>query len=345
MRSHGKLKLGFYPLPASEARRLRNCISFPSQCSALDPCVGDGVAFAALLEGTQARRYGIELDSYRAEQARCCGIETLQADTLDVRCPVETLSLLYLNPPYDWEMGQSGNRRLELVFLEHTYRWLRSDGVLVLVVPQSRLKPCARILAEHFNAHRIYRLTEPECQRYDQVVILAVRRKRSERLQDSRLLDLTQYLEQLSAKTEIEPLGDVPGPLYPVPESAPVALNHVGAPLDEVEDALLQSAAYRQAARILIREQSSVRGRPLTPLHGGHVGLLCTAGMLNGVFGEGETRHIAHWRSVKFTDHWQDDESDGTVVMHDRERFSHELTLIFASGETQVLTHEKKDPS
>ncbi|HXM24365.1 MAG TPA: tetratricopeptide repeat protein, partial [Terriglobales bacterium] len=28
---------------------------------------------------------------------------------------------------------------------------------------------------------------------------------------------------------------------------------------------------------------------------------LCTAGMLNGVFGGGEDRHIAHWRSVKFT--------------------------------------------
>jgi hypothetical protein len=28
-------------------------------------------------------------------------------------------------------------------------------------------------------------------------------------------------------------------------------------------------------------------GRPITPLHGGHVGLLCTAGLLNGVFGQG----------------------------------------------------------
>jgi hypothetical protein len=30
-----------------------------------------------------------------------------------------------------------------------------------------------------------------------------------------------------------------------------------------------------------------------------HVGLLCTAGLLNGVFGEREDRHIARWRSVK----------------------------------------------
>ncbi len=31
-------------------------------------------------------------------------------------------------------------------------------------------------------------------------------------------------------------------------------------------------------------------------------------------------------------------------ILHDRERFSHELTLVFANGKTQVLTHEKKEP-
>jgi hypothetical protein len=115
--------------------------------------------------------------------------------------------------------------------------------------------------------------------------------------------------------------------------------------LDEVEDLLLDSAAYRQASRILVPKLHDVRGRPLTPLHGGHVGLLCTAGLLNGVFGEGEHRHIAHWRSVKFTDHWEEEEEDGTKILHDRERFSHELTLVFANGRTQILAHEKKESS
>ena len=59
--------------------------------------------------------------------------------------------------------------------------------------------------------------------------------------------------------------------------------------------------------------------------------------------GEGKDRHIAHWRSVKFTDHWEEQEEDGTKILHDRERFSHELTLVFANGKTQILTHEKKE--
>ena len=342
MRAHGQAKLGFYPLPVAEAERLKNWLHFSEQFSALDPCVGDGIAFAQLLRDAPVRRYGIEIDAYRAEQARAGGIETVQANAMDVRCPAETVSLLYLNPPYDWESGGSNNQRLELVFLEHSYRWLKAGGVLVFVIPQLRLAKCARLLSEHFADLRVFRLTEPACLQYKQIVVLATRRKRHSKVSDAVLLDGVRYLEALATKSGLEPLGDIPEFQYEVPASEPVVLTHVGIPLDEVEDLLLESAAYRQAARVLLPKLNDVRGRPLTPLHGGHVGLLCTAGMLNGVFGDGESRHVAHWRSVKFTDHWEEEEEDGTKILHDRERFSHELTLVFANGKTQILTHEKK---
>lgn len=342
MRPHGKTKLGFFPLPIPEAERLRHCLALPPEFSALDPCVGDGAAFTRLLEGTEARHYGIEIDANRVEQARNLGVETLQANTTDVRCPAESISLLYLNPPYDLEAGQTNNQRLETVFLEHTYRWLKAGGVLLLVIPQPQLKSCARILAEYFVDLRVFRLTEPDSIRYKQIVVLARRRKRHQYARDSELLESVRWLEMLATNSDLAVLPDT-SVRYEVPPSGPVAFTNTGIPLDEVEDLLLDSAAYRQASRILLPRQREVRGRPLTPLHGGHVGLLCTAGMLNGVFGEGENRHIAHWRSVKFTDHWEEEAEDGTRILHDRERFSHELTLIFATGKTQILTHEKKE--
>jgi hypothetical protein len=344
MRPHGQTKLGFFPLPVAEAKRLKNWLAFPERFSALDPCVGDGVAFGHLLRDVSVHRYGIEIDANRAEQAKALGIETLQANAMDVRCPPEALSLLYLNPPYDWESGESNNQRLEAVFLEHTYHWLKAGGVLLFVIPQLRLAKCARLLSEHFADLRVFRLTEPASMQYKQIVVLATRRKRHARLSDAALLDGVRYLETLATKAELEPLGGAAEVQYEVPASEPAVLTNMGIPLDEVEDLLLESAAYRQAGRVLLPKLNDVRGRPLTPLHGGHVGLLCTAGMLNGVFGEGEARHIAHWRSVKFTDHWEEHEEDGTKILHDRERFSHELTLVFANGKTQVLTHEKKEP-
>jgi SAM-dependent methyltransferase len=343
MRPHGKTKLGFFPLPVREAERLTNCLAFPKEFSALDPCVGDGVAFVHLLAGMDASRCGIEIEANRAEQARSLGIETLQASTFDVRSPAEAFSLLYLNPPYDFETGETSNQRLELVFLEHTYRWLKPGGVLVFVIPQPQLRVCARILSEHFTDLSVYRLTDPASVQYRQVAVFGVRRKRHPHLRDSALIDCVRWLEVLATKPDLEMLGVASAMRYEVPDSGPVTLTHTGVPLDEVEDLLPDSAAYRQASRVLLPKQQEVRGRPLTPLHGGHVGLLCTAGMLNGVFGEGEDRHIAHWRSVKFTDHWEEEEEDGTKILHDRERFSHELTLVFANGKTQILTHKKKE--
>jgi hypothetical protein len=343
MRPHGQTKLGFFPLPVREAKRLRKWLSFPATFSALDPCIGDGAAFASLLQDAACNRYGIEIDADRAEQAKALRIETLQANTMDVRCPPEAVSLLYLNPPYDWEAGGSNNERLEFVFLEHTYRWLKPGGVLLFVIPQIRLAKCARLLSEQFADLRVFRLTEPACVQFKQIAVIATRRKRQARLSDAALLDAVRYLEMLSAKVAMEAMGDVRDVSYEVPPSEPVVLTNMGIPLDEVEDLLLESSAYRQAGRALLPKLRDVKGRPVTPLHGGHVGLLCTAGMLNGVFGEGESRHIAHWRSVKFTDHWEEEEEDGTRILRDRERFSHELTLVFASGKTQVLTHEKKE--
>jgi hypothetical protein len=51
VRPHGKTKLGFFPLPTTEAERLRNCLTFAPEFSAVDPCVDDGVAFTCLLSG------------------------------------------------------------------------------------------------------------------------------------------------------------------------------------------------------------------------------------------------------------------------------------------------------
>jgi hypothetical protein len=191
----------------------------------------------------------------------------------------------------------------------------------------------------------VYWLGDPACLQYKQIALFAVRRKRHHLVRDAALIESVRRLEILALTSDLDVLRDTSTARYQIPPSGPVTFTNTGIPLDEVEDLLLNSSAYRQASRVLVPKQRDLRGRPLTPLHGGHVGLLCTAGMLNGVFGEGEDRHIAHWRSVKFADHWEEEQEDGTRVLHDRERFSHELTLVFADGRSQILTHEKKEPA
>jgi hypothetical protein len=71
--------------------------------------------------------------------------------------------------------------------------------------------------------------------------------------------------------------------------------------------------------------------------------LLCTAGLLNGIFGEGEDRHIARWRSVKHVTTFVE-EVGGTQIIHHRERWANELRLVYADGRTLKLTETPAKP-
>jgi SAM-dependent methyltransferase len=343
MRGSGRIRLGYFPLPLSEAERVRKFLSFPAVLSsALDPCVGDGAAFETITNGAQLLRYGIELDAYRAEQARERIASVLHADALEAHCPVEAFGLLYENCPYDWTLEGSAegrSSRTEQVFLSHTYRWLKPGGVLVLVIPGQRLTDCSHILASHFRDVRVYRLEAAECVRYKQVVLFGVRRNRRdrERMRDEEITRARlRYAGLARDPTQLPALSAEPDAIYTVPESGPVQLVSRGLPLDDIENLLPQSAAYRQAGRILFADQPSNPGRPLTPLHGGHTALLAVSSMLDGIFGSGNERHLAAWHSVKVVDK-KEEEEDGVVTITERERFSNELTLIFTTGQVATL--------
>jgi hypothetical protein len=201
LRFHGKSRLGFYPPPLAEAQQIRRFLCFPdAPTSAIDPCIGDGVAFDVITSGAAVVRYGIELDAYRAERARQRIPNIVEGNTLEMQCPVECIGLLYLNPPYDWTLGPADSRRTEQSFLSHTYRWLKPGGVLVFVIPGDWLAECGQILSTHFRDVRVYRLESPECVRYKQVVVIGARRSQREkdRLTDSDITRARLYYASLA---------------------------------------------------------------------------------------------------------------------------------------------------
>ncbi|MGA7521330.1 MAG: DUF6094 domain-containing protein [Acidobacteriaceae bacterium] len=346
MRNVARLKMGYYPLPESEGVKLHSLLTYTEPASVIDPCVGQGTALYLLTSDAPVRRYGIELDAERARIAGSRGISTIQGNTFDAVAKTESFSLLYLNPPYDSEIGSTANRRMETVFLEHTYRWLVLDGVLVLVIPFERLHDCAGILSSHFAALNVFRMTDPDSVQYRQIAVLGARRdvrgiaveNNKRQLQGLGLYGSFQKLP------ELQPRACAP---YSVPASGEVEMSYRGLPYDLLEDLLPHSGAWRQAAPLLLPHDDVATGRPITPLHGGHVGLLCTAGLLNGVFGVGSERHIARWRSVKQVTTFVEDEGDAQIIHH-RERWANELRLVYADGRTLKLTEtpaKKEDDS
>ena len=281
-------------------------------------------------------RFGVELDADRAATAAAAGISTTQGNVFDAHAKVETFSLLYLNPPYDSEIGSLGNQRMEFLFLEHTYRWLVIGGILLLVIPENRLPSCLSLLATNFTNFRLFCLNDPESLRFNQVALSAVRKPlHGIHLQANRsVLDRLVYNQPyMHLESEQEP--------YLVPATAPAVVSYRGLPLDDIETQIVQSSAWKQVTPFLLPKEEMAGGRPITPLHGGHVGLLCTAGLLNGVFGQNEDRHIARWRSVKHTT-TSTEKEDKVTITRKRERFSNEFCLIYRDGRVCVLTESPK---
>jgi len=200
-------------------------------------------------------------------------------------------------PPYDSEIGTVANRRMEAVFLEHTYCWPRMEGILILVIPFERLHDCTGILSSHFTSLKVFRMTDRESAKYRQIAVFGVCHevRGSTGENNKRQLHSIGLYGSLLQLPELQPGACQP---YSVLPSGEVTMSYRGLPYDLMEDLLPQSNGWRQVASLLMPHNDVATGHPITPLHGGHVGLLCTVGLLNGVFGEGESRHIARWRSV-----------------------------------------------
>jgi hypothetical protein len=338
VRNVARIKLGYYPLPQEEGKHLRKLLDFSTgTASVVDPCVGMGDALHQLTEGAETEKHGVELDANRAAVAAASGIKTIQGDLFNTIATVETFSFLYLNPPYDSEIGPMDNKRMEFLFLEHTYRWLVEGGVLLMVVPQSRLDSSIPLVAENFADLRVFRLTAPESERFNQVALFGVRKRM--RGQD--------YSRNCTALREMVWRRDMPTlqgneTPYRVPASGSTQLVYRGLPLDQIDDLIVSSSAWKQVEALLLPKEEMAGGRPITPLHAGHVGLLCTAGLLNGVFGQGDDRHIARWRSVKSVTVFEVKEKGYTEV-HKREQFTNELALVYQDGRTLVLGDKKRE--
>jgi hypothetical protein len=176
-RPFARLKLGYYPLPPEEALKIHSLLVTPSPYGAIDPCAGDGTALLKITRDTGAHLTAIEIDSDRSAACTQKGIATVHGSVFECKVQADSCSLLYLNPPYDTELGPHNNRRMELVFLEHCYRWVRTDGVLVFVIPVTALNSCARLLASQFNRISLFRLEHADCIRFHQIVVFGSRKK------------------------------------------------------------------------------------------------------------------------------------------------------------------------
>src|SRR5438874_10793416 len=88
LRIEARVRLGYYPLPSAEAERIRQHLQLTPGFVALDPCIGEGHALAAITAGVEGHRCGIELYTYCAEQASLPANQVIHASPFHGPRPV-----------------------------------------------------------------------------------------------------------------------------------------------------------------------------------------------------------------------------------------------------------------
>jgi hypothetical protein len=287
MRLAAQAKMGYYPTPPSVVSLISNILARkgPGKIRLIDPCAGEGYALNQIGESLDAETYGIELDTERGRKAREILTQCLITDYETTRISNQAFSLLYLNPPYDWAVRNdevSASERYERTFLRNTIRYLIPEGILVYLIPQSRLdKNIAKILAYRFRDVRVFRFPAEEYKSVKQLVLFGVLKKRAE--PDEKL---DQYLTDVGLCRGIIPFLDKLDCKYPVPPSPPIKnflFRTTQIDLRELERELNEYGLKHKINQMVSPLSLSERIRPIMPLRQGHLAQLLACGLMNGV--------------------------------------------------------------
>jgi hypothetical protein len=217
---------GYYPTPSHLIPMIVDLLTVRDgtyECCLADPCAGDGNAILSLgrLLGVRKSYLTCELENERYEALRKNlqeGAEygsmsdALHGDAFMIELPVNRVSLLYLNPPYDTDPVHG---RLEQRFLDRFTQTMVDGGILVFVVPFYALKASAQTLATEYSDLQCFRFPGEDFEAYSQVVLIG---RKSETLPGPDAKTLAQVLAWSESADRLPQLGRKIKARYTVPE-------------------------------------------------------------------------------------------------------------------------------
>ena len=266
------VKMGYYPTDPDNISLMLRGVRFPEGITTnlFDPCCGCGKALRQLANGNNCYAYGVELDEGRAEEAQKILHRVGFGSFFYSSVSREAFHLLFLNPPYLSVLNQSGSRsRHEKRFLIESIPTLTYGGLLIYVIPYYRLtQDICQILADNFDGLSVWRFTDGEFQKFKQVAVMGIRKRRETELQETAWLERYSY-----SPDKIPSLTDIDEDRYALPGHPLEIKDFRGEKFNqkELEMQLRRSGSF---AQMMARSEldSGVK-RPLLPLSIGQIGL------------------------------------------------------------------------
>lgn len=339
MRPPALEKCGFYPTSNPVADLLKTYFIPADSGRLLDPCAGEGVAAAILANALNCASWGAELSPARAALAAEKMDRVFNAPWQSCHLTSESVTLLFLNPPYSHDrLGDQ--KRLELEFLKSTTPKLVRGGALVYIVPHALLRDndVATHLAGYYENLTVYRYPDTG---FNQVIALGLKRQKYK-------MPSAEEVGQVQAWADIEPpmLVDAASPVYQL-LSAPdkgaggqaVRFSRLDWQPEEVVDATQKRGLHTTKEWLDLLNPERAMGsfkQPVMPLKKGHIAMLMASGMMGTLRLNDEDGKpmLVKGRVVKVTEKVEEIESkDGKNVTETfRDRFVSTVAVVRQAG-------------
>lgn len=331
MRLPAQAKMGFYPVkPETIAMLCRSLqVKDPKNTFILDPCCGQGRALGQIgdtLGIPRENRYGVELDAGRAELAAEHG-NILHASFFGVRMVrVQSLSLVWLNPPYEDEIKQEPEQErkyLEVSFIEHAARYVDHHGIMVLHCPDDRM--IDQVKNAFFSAcYDCYQVELPgELRPWRESLLIGKKRPLKENL---------TFNVTFKRVTEIPPL------VVPAGRALSTFIQ-----VEPTDQEVIDSVSAARFMQLFNRKIKRAKMEPLLPLGPGHLGLTLASGMLDGYFApQGWEPHVVRGVAYKenqkvSSDTTTDDNGKTTTTEVHRENIKLQIRALRSDGTIHVM--------
>src|SRR6266508_3859095 len=316
MRLEAQAKASFYPTPSKIVDIIKTWIGEkkPGPRRLLDPCCGTGDPAAQIATAAGCDAYGVEINTDRAKTAKNLLSKVVAGNLFSVRARPGTFSILYLNPPYDFD-AEDG--RTELSFLKHTLPYLTPRGLLLFVVPQRRITTrIARVLSAYFEDLKVRKFPADEFQSFGQIVITGLKKARAE-INGDVLASLTQIQSMDLPEMHRKEFS------FTVPAAGRdffIRSSEFGS--DELAEELKASPLWKEPALGLIEEDEQTRPalQPLMPRRKAHLAMLIAAGLINNQILEANGRRLLIKGTAKKVIDLFEEETEKGIKVTERER-------------------------
>ncbi len=316
---HNQAKKGAYYTDTYHAELMSQFVNFPeenSEFTVLEPCIGDGSAVRAFLGGhSNAKLFGVEVDrdAYEKLDEEGSVDYLINADFLDgVRISNNSFSCCFCNPPY----GEYLQQRYESLFLKKLYNYLKTDGLLIFIVPAILPHADERFcdnFTSMFNFLIAFRFHESEYRKYRQMVIFGTKKKARIINDEMRktmfeLISDCDSLELLPDNYEGSKIKVMPANEKDVRIFSPMVIEE-----EDVLNFMKGSTLYSKIDNYRVDRVYDIPRPPISPKKD-HALLLASTGYTQGEIGEEGQKHLQRGTIVPCTKEYYEDTEKGGVV-------------------------------